>query len=93
MDDFGSDLAGEPVLDAEDGGLADGASAGVELLVGVFIGLLAADVGLIGFGWAGEAVGGRVPSLSNTVGHVPSRLLCNTQVPVQLHGADALEVS
>ncbi len=47
IDDFGSDEIQSTVFDADNGRLADGASASVQPLGGVFVAFLATDIGLV----------------------------------------------
>ena len=79
-------------LIANHGRLADGPAPGPELLAGMFVPLFPADIGLIHFHRASELRRFGGPGFPDAVGHVPSGLLGNPQVPVQFHAGDALEV-
>lgn len=80
--DLGVDPARVPVSDSCNCCLANGTTAGAELLGFVLVLLQAANVGLINLDCPGELVCLLVPHLANPVAHIPSGLLSDPQVSV-----------
>ncbi len=80
------------VLDYLDRRLADRTASGVEALTLVLVPFLAAHVGLVHLYRATEQTLVRLPSLADAVGQVPSGLLGDAEVPVELHAGHTLEV-
>ena len=74
------------VFDSRYRSLAYRSPSRIEPLAGVLVLLLPAYVGFVCLYRAGDlVVYPRIPRLTNTVRHVPSRLLRDSQVTVQLH--------
>ena len=90
--DFGPNLSSLPVLCADNDGLANAAAPCPEFLVGVFVGLFPANVRLIYFNLRIKHLcNRRRERFADPVEHVPSVLVGDPNVPMQLHCRNALE--
>src|SRR3954451_16579088 len=80
-------LAAGPLAHPEDGGLADSAASGVQLLFLVLIGLDAADVGFVDFDDASQLLEFGTARLAQPVQQKPCRLLRDADLFRQLKAA------